>query len=85
MHADAAMSAGVVLDPTRVKSVVGFEFAPVGHWSAFEQPAGGFLAQHGLFDVAAAVRVAVSVGAFLFDLVEDAEAATRCGAAGCSD
>lgn len=79
MHADAAMGAGMVFDPSGMKSVVGFEFAPVGHWSAFERPAGGFFAQHGLLDVAAVVRVAVRVGAFLFHLVEDAEVAFGSG------
>jgi len=40
VHADAAVSAGVVFDPAGVESVVGFEFAPVGHWCALKQPAG---------------------------------------------
>jgi len=68
-----------------VESVVGFEFAPVGHWGSLEQPSGGFLAQHRLFDVVAVVRIAVGVGALLLDLIEDAEVATWSGAAGCTD
>ena len=85
MHADAAVGAGVVFDPTGVESVVGFEFAPVRHRGSLEQPSGGFLAQQCLPDVAAVVRVAVGIGAFFLDLVEDAEVATWSGAAGCPD
>lgn len=85
MHADAAVGAGVVFDPTGVESVVRFELAPVRHRRALEEPACGFLAEHRLFDVVAAVCVAVGVGAFLFDFIEDAEVAFRCWAAGCAD
>jgi len=85
MHADAAMGAGVVFDPSGMESVVGFEFAPVGHWRALKQPAGRLFAQHGLFDAAAVVCVAVGICAFLFSFIEDAKAATWRGAAGGAD
>lgn len=75
MHADAAMGARVVLDPTGVESVIGFEFTPVWHWGTFKQPTSWFFAQHGLSHIAAVVRITMSVGAFFFILVEDTEAA----------
>ena len=85
MHADAPVGAGMMFDPTGVESVVGFEFAPVRHRSAFEGPTCRFLAEHRLPDAATAVCVAVGVGAFLFDFIENPEIAFGCGAARCAN
>lgn len=71
MHTDAAVGAWTVLHPAGMEAVVGLEFTPVRHWSAFEAPACRFVAQIALTHFVVLVGIAVAVGAVLVILSEN--------------
>lgn len=71
MHTDTAVRAWTMLHPPGMEAVVGLEFTPVRHWSAFEAPACWLIAQVALAHFVVFVGIAVAVGAVLVILSKD--------------
>ena len=78
MQADAAMGAGAMFHPAGMKAVMGLEFAPVGHGSAFETPSGWLVAQVTLAHLIGIVGITMTVGPMLVDFSENAKMSLGC-------